>query len=223
MGCPYKTECKLHLSDICNEQCPVSIIYNGILSVSKIPKKYLCNTKSELLGALLHNYVNNLEKALLQNTGLYLYSKTTGTGKTFSASIIAHEFVKLFAKKGLRETISTQSPVFFSRFSDFHNIYIQQFRDEGASALYYRYKNNMIKSNVLIIDDIGIRTTLTDALSQELYEIINTRYETKRLLIITSNVPRMELKRTVGDRVYSRLCEMTTECKIKGEDRRENR
>ena len=219
MKCVYEDKCALYGKPICTERCPLYIIYKTLLDISGIPNRYKDNTEKELDEFLLH-YYNNLDKALDLNTGLYLYSKTTGTGKTFYASILANGFIKMFAKEYFNNNITNTVPVLFSKFSDFHNIYIQQFREDNLFNKYYLFKEKMINAIVLVIDDMGIRD-LTDALSQELYEIINTRYERNALTIITSNVNRKQLNRVVGDRVYSRLCEMTKEYKIDGGDRRE--
>lgn len=221
--CAYKDKCRQYSTSNCTNLCPLYTLFNSLMCMSGIPLKYRASNISDIDGECsdIIRYMSNPIDRISNNIGLYIYSEKTGNGKTFKASIIAKEFVKHYAKSYLTKSIEDTPPVMFVKFSDFHNVYIQQFRDsEVASKKYYRYKDSMKISKVLIIDDLGIRD-LTDALEQEFYEIINTRYELELLTIITSNIKLDKIKSIVGKRVHSRLCEITSQLEVFGEDRRQ--
>lgn len=71
----------------------------------------------------------------------------------------------------------------------------------------------------IIIDDIGVEKS-TDWMLETLYSIVNERYEKNLPTVFISNLSLKELADKVGDRIASRIAEMCTIKKIKGEDRR---
>ena len=75
----------------------------------------------------------------------------------------------------------------------------------------------------LVLDEVGIETKLTDFLVSKFYLIINTRYEKKMPMIITSNWPIDQLTERFGggemaDRIHSRIMKMCKEVEIKNSD-----
>lgn len=72
---------------------------------------------------------------------------------------------------------------------------------------------------LLILDDLG--AAKTSEWTEELtYRLINRRYNEMLPTLITTNLPIGELRGAVGDRVASRLAEMTTRVILGGTDRR---
>ena len=218
MGCKYNNDCSL-FTEFCTNYCPYYATMRLFKSLSGVPKIYE-NTYS-LDCELTANYLSHLETALANNVGLYLYSNTSGNGKTLRASIIANNFIKHFAKQYTKIPFKENIPVLFVGFSTFQIIYSQQFREDDLkySRNYYSLKQKMSTAEVLILDDVGIKN-LTDNFKQEFYEVINSRYESSKLLIMTSNLSLAEYSNVVGNRIYSRLSAMTKEYEITGEDYR---
>lgn len=72
---------------------------------------------------------------------------------------------------------------------------------------------------LLILDDLGAakQSEWTEELT---YRLINRRYTEMLPTLITTNLPTAELRSAVGDRVASRLAEMTTRVILTGPDRR---
>ncbi|MCJ0873301.1 ATP-binding protein [Streptomyces sp. AP-93] len=72
---------------------------------------------------------------------------------------------------------------------------------------------------LLILDDLGAakQSEWTEELT---YRLINRRYTEMLPTLITTNLPIAELRNAVGDRVASRLAEMTTRVILTGPDRR---
>ena len=74
--------------------------------------------------------------------------------------------------------------------------------------------------DLLHIDDVGAERT-TDWVLEELYSIVNARYEDQRSVVITTNIlDREELCQQISERTVSRLTEMCDELPLLGHDRR---
>ena len=74
--------------------------------------------------------------------------------------------------------------------------------------------------DLLHIDDVGAERT-TDWVLEELYSIVNARYEDQRSMVITTNIDKREaLCEQIGERTVSRLTEMCEELPLLGHDRR---
>lgn len=71
------------------------------------------------------------------------------------------------------------------------------------------------KVNVLMLDDLGAEHS-TDWAKEQLYLLINARYENDLTTIITTNLLSQELFKQLGNRIMSRIVEMTTAVTIKG-------
>jgi DNA replication protein DnaC len=75
--------------------------------------------------------------------------------------------------------------------------------------------------SILILDDIGAEK-FTDWSIENLYRLVDCRYENELQTVFISNLSLKELSEKVGDRVASRITEMCHIIKMKGKDRRVN-
>lgn len=75
------------------------------------------------------------------------------------------------------------------------------------------------KASLLVIDDLGAAKG-SEWTEEVNYRLINHRYSHKLPTLFTSNVPPKELGSALGERVSSRLIEMTKRVVLKGADRR---
>jgi DNA replication protein DnaC len=74
--------------------------------------------------------------------------------------------------------------------------------------------------DLLHVDDVGAENR-TDWALEQLYSIVNTRYEEQRSIVLTTNLQPDELAEQVGARTVSRLIEMCGDpLPLFGEDRR---
>jgi DNA replication protein DnaC len=72
----------------------------------------------------------------------------------------------------------------------------------------------------LHIDDVGAERT-NEWVLEELYSIVNARYEEQRSIVITTNIlDREALCEQITERTVSRLTEMCDELPLLGDDRR---
>ena len=72
---------------------------------------------------------------------------------------------------------------------------------------------------LLLVDDLGAAKT-SEWVEEINYRLVNWRYERELPTVLTSNVPPKELSAVLGERVASRLVEMTDRITLKGGDRR---
>ncbi|WP_370416902.1 ATP-binding protein [Streptomyces fradiae] len=78
---------------------------------------------------------------------------------------------------------------------------------------------SLMRCPLLLLDDLG--AAKTSEWTEELtYRLINHRYEHLRPTLITTNLTTRHLRQVLGDRVASRLAEMTERVILEGEDRR---
>ena len=77
--------------------------------------------------------------------------------------------------------------------------------------------------DLLHLDDLGAEKR-TEWVLEQLYSIVNERWQDQRSLVVTTNATEGELKEQVGERIVSRLSEMCVTIPIMGNDlRRQHR
>jgi DNA replication protein DnaC len=85
------------------------------------------------------------------------------------------------------------------------------------------YLDRLSAVDLLHIDDLGAERT-TEWVLEQLYSIINARYEAERAIVATTNLTPERLAEQIGARTVSRLMEMCGEpLPLWGEDRRQER
>lgn len=156
--------------------------------------------------AVAQKWVYNKKK----KNSLYLWGGV-GTGKTY----IAYAFYKLFVANGFKSLIANSTMI------------LQDIKDDfgpKSKDPYYRSKFDYWTEfeGVLLIDDIGAEKP-TDWVLETFYTLINIRYEKKLATIFTSNLNLEELGSRFGDRIASRIVEMSEIIKLEGKDRRLNK
>jgi DNA replication protein DnaC len=127
-------------------------------------------------------------------SGLFFVGRP-GTGKTHLAVAI----LKTIAKKGFSALMVTVP-----------NVLVEiraVIKDSEATG---KLINQVLKTNFLVLDDLGVEKP-TDWVREELYKLINERYERKLPTLVTSNLDLDKLADRIGERVVDRLVEM---CKV---------
>jgi DNA replication protein DnaC len=80
--------------------------------------------------------------------------------------------------------------------------------------------DRLVGVDLLHIDDLGAERS-SEWVLEQLYSIINGRYEEQRSIVLTTNIKEPdELERQVGQRTVSRLTEMCQQVPVFGDDRR---
>lgn len=132
--------------------------------------------------------VDNFEKWENTGKGIYLWSKTAGSGKTFLASCIARS---LMIKYGLQVKFIT-CPDYISAVGDSYK------RERGE-----RDKTETFRScQLLILDDVGSQVG-KDWQQQECFRLVNKRLSEGLVTFYTSNMPPENLN--LDDRIINRI------------------
>ena len=158
-----------------------------------------CNSKLHLA----REYVENWQGMKEKNIG-YLLSGPVGTGKSFFAGCIANALME----KGV--------PVLMTNFSRILNEMTSYGADKNQII------QNLVSYPLLIIDDLGVERK-SEFATEQVYSIIDSRYCSKKPLIVTTNLTIQEMKSADLEyqRIYSRLFEMCIPVVYSGTDIRE--
>ncbi|MFE3138948.1 ATP-binding protein [Streptomyces scopuliridis] len=133
-----------------------------------------------------------------------LIAGPTGTGKTYQA----YGAVRALLTRGVRLRWEATTS------ADLHARLRPRASHDGEREL-----QTLSRSPLLLLDDLG--AAKTSEWTEELtYRLINHRYEHMLPTLITTNLPTAELRIALGDRVASRLAEMTERVVLTGPDRR---
>ena len=148
--------------------------------------------------AYAHKYVDNWEDMKANSSGLLLWGNV-GTGKSFFAGCIANALLE----KGV--------PVLMTNFSRILNT---------LTGMHFEDRNQFIDSlnrySLLIIDDLGIERNSEFALEQ-VFNVIDSRYRSKKPLIVTTNLTLTELNSApdvAHRRIYDRILERCAPIRI---------
>lgn len=151
-------------------------------------------------------FVEELDSRLDQGRGLWLFGDT-GTGKTTLAMLIS----KAALEAG--RTVAIYSlPKLLARIR-------RTYDSEPGGDSYLSFFERLTSVDLLHIDDLGAEKR-SDWVLEQLYALVNERYEAERSILITTNLPHPELEEQIGSRTVSRLTQMCDEIEVRGEDRR---
>jgi DNA replication protein DnaC len=139
------------------------------------------------------HYVHRLGERLDTGRGLWFHGKV-GSGKTTLAMLVS----KTALESG--RTVAIYSlPRLLAE--------IRRTFESEAPGAYVEFLDRLEEVDLLHLDDVGAEKTSPWVLEQ-LYAIVNARYEAERAIMITTNLDREELVAQIGERTVSRLEEM---------------
>lgn len=153
----------------------------------------------------VRRYVDQLSARLEEGRGLW-FEGPQGTGKTTLAMLVSKR-----ALAAGRSVAIYSVPRILAEMRD-------TFDDDaefGSTELIDR----LTEVELLQLDDLGAERTSPWVLEQ-LYSVINARYEAERSVLVTTNLGRDELIEQVGARTVSRLTEMCDVIPLYGDDHR---
>jgi DNA replication protein DnaC len=154
----------------------------------------------------VRGFVDDLDRRLAEGRGLWIFGDT-GTGKTTLAMLIS----KAALESG-RSVAIYSLPKLLARIR-------RTYDSEPGSDNYLSFFDKLTSVDLLHIDDLGAEKR-SDWVLEQLYALINERYETERSVVITTNLSHEELEEQIGSRTVSRLTEICDEVPVFGDDRR---
>ena len=124
-----------------------------------------------------------------------------GPGKTYMAACIANALLE------------KEKRVMMTDFSAITNISVNDARE---------YISCLVSYDLLIIDDLGAERS-TEYAIQNVFDVINRRWESGRPLIVTTNLDMEDIKKEkdiAKTRIYDRLLDMCTPVLVDGDSKR---
>lgn len=158
-----------------------------------------CNEQGNTIDTHTHqkavkSFIGEFELWEAEGYGLYIYSATKGSGKTFLASVICNE---LMSKYNTRTKFVSATSL----------LDIAKSGIDNSSSTYERDPIQLLcDCRVLVIDDIGQKKTGGEWMSEILFRIIDARITGKKSTIFTSNlnVGELPIDYRIIDRIYQR-------------------
>jgi DNA replication protein DnaC len=142
----------------------------------------------------VRDYCEHLVQNLDDGRGMWFFG-SSGTGKTSLAMLISRT-----ALESGRSVAIYSLPKLLSRIR-------QTYDAEIGEQSYAQFFERLASVDLLHLDDLGVEKQ-TEWVLEQLYALINERYERQRSLIVTSNLEDDELETQLGTRVVSRLVEI---------------
>ena len=154
--------------------------------------------------ATTRRFADTIDNQIDAGRGLW-FMGGPGTGKTTLAMLVSKA-----ALQAGRSVAIYSLPRLLNEIRDTHR----------AERSHVDLLDRLTAVDLLHVDDVGAERT-TDWVLEELYSIVNARYEDERSMVITTNITdRDELCEQVTERTVSRLTQMCDELPLLGHDRR---
>ncbi len=152
--------------------------------------------------ALAKRYVEQWDSMKAQNIGLLLWGGV-GTGKSFFAGCIANAL------------LAQGVPVLMTNFAKILGTVTGMYGMERQKFL-----SSLNTYSLLILDDLGAERNSEYALEQ-LFGVVDSRYQSRKPMIVTTNLTLEELKHPsdlAHERIYDRLLERCVPVKMDGKN-----
>lgn len=205
--CYLTKQCKKYNSNNCpNESFCIKLfkvneLYDLSLLTDKQKQKVdlIPGRNKEDLDAFLKlkNIQDNIVGFVNDGNNLYLYSSCTGNGKTSWAIKMIQSYInKIWYKTDLKcKALFINVPRYLLAIKD-------SISNDNEYSNYI--KANILNADIVVWDDIASKVA-TQFEHENLLSIIDTRINTGKSNIFTSNVCPNDLKELTGDRLYSRI------------------
>ena len=141
---------------------------------------------------IIKTYLDDFESQKERGMGLYIWSRTKGSGKTRIAAGIANELMKRYTVK---------FAVSLTILQEIKNTWRRDAAGSESQLL-----DALSTTDILIIDDFGVEAPAA-WINDKMYQIINERYINQKVTIFTSNDPLDKL--SYDDRITNRIKERT--------------
>ena len=196
----------------CRERVVARARSRGVASI--IPAKYRgvsfdrppVTQISDAVLQPVREYCDEISANIEAGRGLWLYGGP-GTGKTTLAMLVSR-----VALEAGRSVAIYSLPKLLARIRRTYDA------DAGEQS-YLEFFERLTGVDLLHLDDLGAENR-TEWVIEQLYALVNERYESKRALMVTTNKNEAELEEQIGTRVVSRLVEMCELVPVFGDDRR---
>lgn len=139
-------------------------------------------------------FVSELDTRLGEGQGLWLMGDV-GTGKTALAMLVS----KAAVEAG-RSVAIYSLPRLLARIR-------RTYDAEAGEDSYLEFFNRLASVDLLHVDDLGAEKR-SDWVLEQLYAIVDERYQAERSIVVTTNLDQPQLEEQIGPRTVSRLVEI---------------
>ena len=216
-------KCKKHLSGKCSSDGEFCI---KLFKIDHLLNQALLSDKQKLKIDLridsdgtdkeeflkLKEIQNNIVQFVDEGHNLYLHSSNCGNGKTAWSIRLIQEYIKK-----IWPTSELECKALFINVPRF----LLSLKDNITEKNEYveHIKNNVLLADLVVWDEIGV-SNLTKFEHENMLNLINTRIDMNKSNIYTSNMNPNELREKIGDRLYSRVFNLSTDIELRGLDKR---
>lgn len=217
-----------NLSGVCNENffCQKLFRLDELFKSSLLPEQYRIPIKfsyDEGYDIERHDLIevtqkllpiqNNIEDFVLNGNSVFIHSTHCGNGKTtWATRLVSYYFYKIWYKVDVTKchALFISVPRFLLTLKD--NI--------SDKSDYIKFiKDNVLDADIVVWDEVGVKS-LTPYEHENLFNLINTRIDLGKSNIYTSNLSDEELQEKIGERLYSRIVNLSTVVEFTGVDKR---
>ena len=215
--CYAKDYCKGYGTEKCTERCDFWWKLNSLYEQSNLPMRYRYNIplRPEQIDRAnfmeLKDFTDNIVDNVEQGNSIYIYSETTGNGKTTWGSKMINQYIRKVVTHSRLENEVVYLNV--SLYLDQLKKQFSEFNPEVAEL-----QEKAMKCKLLVLDDIGAERP-SEYVCERLYDLINYRYTNMLTTVYTSNLNPYELGDRLGGRIESRV-RSAKQVELKGNDRR---
>jgi DNA replication protein DnaC len=181
---------------------------------ARIPRRYMALSFEQLEGDMLaafreqirvvRRFCTRIGENLDEGKSVWIMGDV-GTGKTALAMLVS------------RAALQAGRTVAIYSLPRLLNLIRESIEHDGGVV---GFLDRLSSVDLLQIDDVGAENR-TDWALEQLYSIVNSRYEDRRSIVMTTNLDPHALAEQIGDRTVSRLIEMCGDpLPLYGQDRR---
>ena len=142
----------------------------------------------------VRRFVHDIDARLSAGRGLW-FMGDVGTGKTTLAMLVSKAALDVG-----RSVAIYSMPRLLAEIRDTYDA------DPGERS-YMEFFRRLVAVDLLHLEDLGAEKR-TDWVLEQLYSLVNERYEQERSILVTTNLGLEELERQIGPRTVSRLIEI---------------
>jgi DNA replication protein DnaC len=154
----------------------------------------------------VRDFVADIDRNLDAGRGFWFYGDV-GTGKTSLAMLISKSAVEAGRSVAIYSVPQLLAD-------------IKATYEDGSGSSYLDLFRRLSRVDLLHLDDLGAEKR-TEWVLEQLYAIVNERWQEQRSIVVTTNLDnRDQLREQVGARTVSRLSEMCATIPIMGPDLR---
>ena len=168
-------------------------------------------TDKELFKSLSER-TRHIEEYVADGVNAFFYSRVCGNGKTLWAIRFIQSYLEAVWHKSSLEckALFVGIPSFF--------LQLKASLSGGENNAQY-ILDNVEKADLVVFDEVATKS-ITAFEQEHLLSMVNRRLDLHKSSIYTSNMSGLELRKLIGDRLYSRITTASELFEFKGQDKR---